>query len=475
MKHVLLQNLNTRLTIFILLTIIITGIHWLILTLKIPVFHLLPYSMFLLRDTPVNYAWMLLAASILLAATSVRYGKANNFVKVFVIFLAGLALQFSFAFSKNHGLDALRERMINSGHAEFAIVASQLSGVLETASHYEDIARKNGYQYIPSKPPGTLLFYMINARIAASLFSPSDSRLDNLQTFASITWPVFTYFVVFLIYALAKEIFKSEVALNASLLYISIPSVNLITLHADQTLYPFLATLPILVAVIAFQKNNPWLCFLSGVLYYVAVFFSFGLIVTGVLFIVPFFSHVFMKGFPKHLRDSLLLLLTAITGAVMADMLARLIIRYDIYLRYTNAMKHHLSWKGWENTLQTFVNANITNILEYVLWIGIPISLLFLFEGRNSMARFLTERRMDSRSIFAAVLAGVFLLLLLVGKTKAETARLWVFLLPFVCIASAECFERVAPTVKSRRATVFLILFMEFGTAYFTLRHQDFF
>jgi hypothetical protein len=474
MNQSLSQNSKIRLILLIILIGIMSGTHWLILVLKIPILSALPYWTFPFRDTPLNPVWILLGGLAMLTAGTIRYSRLNIGVKICVIFLAGIALQFTFAFSKNQGLDGLRERMLNSGHAEFAVEASKQTNLLETASHYEELIQNDTYQYIPSKPPGTLLFYMLNDSIAALINPSFNNRLENLITFASITWPVTTYIVIFLIFLLSKEFFGNETALDASLFYISIPSINLITLHTDQTIYPLLAVVPFLLATVAFRKKNLWMSFLSGVAYYVAVFFSFGLIVIGVFYIVPFLL-TFSKELTKRLRVSLLLLMTAVAGVLASDALARLVIHYDIYLRYTRAMEHHLSWKGWENTLQTFMNANTTNIIEYITWIGMPISLMLFFAAYRSLKKVFIDRKPDSRSIFNSILTGVFFLLLLIGKTKAETARLWMFLLPVVCITSAGHLDYMNNTPRVRQAMVFLVLLLEFGTTYFILRYQDFF
>lgn len=213
---------------------------------------------------------------------------------------------------------------------------------------------------------------------------------------------------------------------------------------------------------------------LSGVAYYVAVFFSFGLIIIGAFYLVPLFLLV-AKDLSKNLRISILLLITAVAGAIASDIFARLLIQYNIYSRYIHAMEHHLGWKGWENTLQNFVSANTTNIIEYSVWIGMPVSLILIFALRRSIIKVFIDHKADNHSIFGSVLAGVIFLLFLVGKTKAETARLWLFLLPVVCITSADHLGQMIPNPRLRRSMVFFVLLLELGTTYFILRYQDFF
>lgn len=113
--------------------------------------------------------------------------------------------------------------------------------------------------------------------------------------------------------------------------------------------------------------------------------------------------------------------------------------------------------------------------IEYIIWIRMPISLMLFFVTQRSLKKVFIDHKPDSRSIFGSILTGVFFLLFLIGKTKAETARLWMFLLPVVCITSAGYLDYMNNNPRARQAMVFIVLLLEFGTTYFILRYQDFF
>jgi hypothetical protein len=116
-------------TVLSLVIIFITGLHWLILALRIPVLDSLPYWKFTLRLTPVNLAWITLAFMAFGFAVVLSLSKANYALKLAVIIILGATIQFSLAYSKGEGLDGLRSRIVTSGHAEFARVAVRQSSL----------------------------------------------------------------------------------------------------------------------------------------------------------------------------------------------------------------------------------------------------------------------------------------------------------------------------------------------------------
>ena len=96
--------------------------------------------------------------------------------KLLLLFLLGVSLQFGFAFIEERGLDAIRDRMVDTGHAEFATIAVQQDSLLYVASHYESLIESGQLgEYAPSKPPGTLLFYMVTEKLAGVLAADDDT------------------------------------------------------------------------------------------------------------------------------------------------------------------------------------------------------------------------------------------------------------------------------------------------------------
>jgi len=76
------------------------------------------------------------------------------------------------------------------------------------------------------------------------------------------------------------------------------------------------------------------------------------------------------------------------------------------------------------------------NCVEFFCWLGLPMALLVLLSAgdsvRNIMARKFNTSHW-STVFFVLVLAG----LALFGQTKGEVARLWIFMIPPMCIVAA--------------------------------------
>jgi hypothetical protein len=469
------QRRDLRLILLLLVVILVTGMHWLILVLRIPVLDALPYWKFTLRFTPLNVAWIALAFIAFGLAVALSLGKSNYALKLAVIIILGATIQFSLAYSKGQGLDGLRSRIVDSGHAEFARVAARPLGLRYVIKNYETMIHIKAYDYLPSKPPGTLLFYMLTDR-AAQVFWPAvnqNMRLENLRTFASMTWPFISYFVVIPIFFLARELFDNpDTGITASVIYISVPSLNLITLHTDQVIYPFLASIPVLLAVMACRRGNLWVAFISGIAFYGMIYFSFGLAVIGLLFFLPVFAAIPNTN-PKARQDSLRCMGVIGMGVLLSNACAYVFTNYDILTRYHEALNHHLLWKGWENNLGTYWSAGVTDVIEFSVWIGMPLTILFLACIGLSFRK-ITIGKSDIFSLYNGLIAAIFLFMLAFGKTKAETARLWLFLVPFICLSVAKFIAERPWSKRDQTLFTCLILLLEIGTTFLTLHYQDF-
>lgn len=450
-------------------------VHWVILGLGIPVLDNLPYWKYKLRFTPADPVWIMAAFIAFGAAVGAYFSRLGTGIKLAALVLLGAAIQYSFAFSKGHGLDGIRDRMVSFGHAEFAKAAVEQPGdMLWVARHYEEVAAKKKYGYIGSKPPGTFLFYMASEALSRAVTPASDhvERLENLRTFASLTWTPLSYLVIVPLYFLAREITKEpHAALLSGVFYLCVPSVTLITLHTDQVVYPLLSVLSVLTGFLAYREGHFWLAVLCGASLYFAVYFSFGLAVVGLLLLAPVLNSP-SEGNAASLRlakywGGILL------GAFLLHILAAFFLEYDIVTRYANAWTNHLAWKGWQNDLDTFIRAGFTNTVEFSVWAGLPLTILFL-AGAYRAFRSFPARAIGLSTFFTVLLAGIFIFLLVFGKTKAEVARLWLFLVPFICIAASDFIHRRNWSGRDKFVFTVTVLLLEMGTTFFTLRYQDF-
>jgi hypothetical protein len=471
-EHFSAKGLRTLvLTVFLL-----TGIHWAMLAFGIPLLDALPEWKYKLRFTPVNLAWVAGAFACLGLAWAVMHSRMTTALKLIALVLLGTAIQYSFAFSKGQGLDGIRDRMVNAGHAEFAKASVEQPGdTLWVLQNYEEVAAKEKYGYIGSKPPGTFLFYLLFEQMSHAIFPAVNhvERLENLRTFASWTWPLISYLVIIPLYFLARELTKDESStLFVCVLYLSLPSVTLITLHTDQVIYPLMAVTTALLGILAYRRSHFLLAVLCGASLYVAVYFSFGLAVLGVFLLLPVLIW-FFDGMNISLSRLAGYAAAIFLGGILLHALAVVFLNYDIATHYANAWANHLAWKGWEDNLETFIVFGLINLIEFSVWIGLPLTLLFLAGLHDSTQRLLTRR--PAASVFLnLILAGIFIFLLIFGKTKAETARLWLFLIPFICISAASFISQWNGSGREKTILMIATLLLEMGTTYFIVHYQDF-
>jgi hypothetical protein len=245
-----------------------------------------------------------------------------------------------------------------------------------------------------------------------------------------------------------------------------------VTLQTDQTIYPFLVVLPVWLASVATLKKSYVYAFLTGVTFYLAAYFSFGLGTILLFIALPFLLYV-LKDF-KNWKLVLALAGTNILGTITSDILARLLLNYDIYIRYTDAIRHHIKWQDWKGGFGNFLRASLTASTEFFVYLGIPLMILLFIALGLALYHILIRRKADAASFFSLALAGTFGILLLFGKTDSESARIWMFLNPFICLVAACFIHARGWTITSKILFVFYVLLLEFGTVYLTLRHQDF-
>ncbi|MHC4660855.1 MAG: hypothetical protein ACYS8W_04140 [Planctomycetota bacterium] len=370
------------------------------------------------------------------------------------------------------------ERMIITGHAEFAEIAVKQDEILSMTYNYENILEQDALgQYAKSKPPGQLISYIISERISSFIVSaktPTD-RLSALRKFASYAWPCFSLLVLMPIYYLGKLLFSRKTALLACLLFIYIPSFCLVTLHTDQVLFPLLFTISLLMIFISVRKQNCLISYFTGVFIYISCFFSFAIMVA-----VPFgIMAILIEYFRKKNDDSfftkpLALIGFFILGFVSLYILFKFALNYDAIIRYQNALHHHIAWKYWKTTIPVTTYWAAMNFFEFFFWLGFPLSIILLASLYRSIQKFIRNKFNSANNINLLFFTVIFALALF-GKTKGEVARLWIFLIPAICIfAAREILIYARALSKQKRSLILLIIVLQFGTILLIKLNQDF-
>ncbi len=128
----------------------------------------------------------------------------------------------------------------------------------------------------------------------------------------------------------------------------------------------------------------------------------------------------------------------------MIAALSRLALGYDVRRRYAVALGAHLAWKQWRGSAYEVQHFAWLNLLEFALWLGAPVALLAVSAAVVGLVESVRRVRPSPGSFATAWLATVGLLAWF-GRTKAESARLWLFLVQPACLAASLALHRAFP------------------------------
>jgi hypothetical protein len=460
--------------------VLLTAVHLTVLALRLPLLTPLPEWFFptLAKSAGPWYLMIALAVAPFAGWLGGRRSLARPMYGLAWLLVVGVALQHGYAWSEGRGLDGMRSRIVDTGHAEFATVAVREPSMWGVLTAYDaKLAREELGSYAHSKPPGQLLFYMATERIARSFArdSSAEARLDATRTLAAVTWPVFTYLALFPLFFSLRRLIGDEAAMLACTLYIVVPSVTLITLHTDQVLFPFLFMSTIWTAVQA-QIRRSWLwAFAAGAVLFLSGFFTFALILAGLLAAGFAAQTEATEAGGDRWRSSMRSVGRTVSGIGAGFMFLLVLFavgfNYDFLEGMLEATAFHKAWKGWGGGFHDGVYFAWLDYLEFAVWLGVPLVVLTLGGLRRSLLSAVAGTR-DRLTWPGVALLAVFLYLGFFSHTKGETARLWLPLVPVCCaLAANELRERYK---GSREVMTAIVIALQVLTVWLTKIGQDF-
>ncbi len=473
-------------TLFLLVLLTLTLIHWTILALRLDLLTSIPgwFWQFHQKGFSLRHAW-LLAIFALPIALAALFFKSPQAVKrnLFLLILAGCFLQYGFGLVEG---ESIRLKYANSSHSVYAQHASDRPDLVEMIRNYE-----TGYGqqiFLDTKPPGVLTVYILAQKLS-NLVAPQntfDGRFLRLTNFLTVVFPPLSFLVLILIYRLSRSLTtQTERAYLPALLYIVCPNVILIPLFLDQALYPLMFMLGVTAAVWLTRKPSFILAALTGLGIYVAMFISFSM-----LTLLPFAAILIGMDWllnRKDLKQTVMVLAGLAIGMLVGYLAFKLLLNYDFFIRYQNmtVIRREINYyiryniaadpgvvaSGYRPSLGKFLSALVLNHIEYAAWVGVPVFLLFVVQAGKTLWRFVQRRITWKETLLGAYLV-FYLLLNLFGELDAEVARLWLFLVPMTCIfAGLELGE----LFQQRKKGVYLILVLQLVTMILTYQFQDFY
>lgn len=453
----------------------VTLLHLAALALHIPFFEtFFPYARKPIGDA-LSLGMIGVGAVGLVVAVRSRLDGARYLLALMVL---SVLFQHGFSLTEGRGLEAMRERTVTTGHAEFAQLAVAMPDTLAVMSDYEELVRQGVMgHFAPSKPPGTLLLYMLTERVSA-LFAGPD-RLSALYWAITYAWPVLATLAVVPLYGLALTLFGATEARLGAALFITAPSVNLVQLHTDQAFFPALFGLGLLLLVHAAlvqaqgrRIDGPALA--AGAVVYGAAFFQLPLVFATVIAFGMVAAERWVQA-PRPVAQAKLLEYAGMVAAgfAAAAALGWVVLGYNPVIRYIVAMDYHGSLKAANVPFVSPIG--FSNLAEFFTWSGLPLVGLAVAAVWVAWKVQWPSRRVGPDRLlgFAAALGLVLIYFAFFAKTISEVARIWIFLLPALCVLAGRGATLLGWSARAWPVT--LVLLLQLATVYLTKVHQDFY
>jgi hypothetical protein len=425
-----------------------TVTYWLILVWRVPLNEYIPHW-FWVPTTAPRPNWWLIFLIIGIVIGCVFFIQKTSFyagINILVLIITGFIIQHTFALMEGRGIDGIRDRMIHTGHSVFATETVKQLGdkrLLFVARNYQNLIEDGTLSIYPTatKPPGHILFYMLTNKLSRRIFGEWNTPLHRLTTFASLFWPLLSYLPILPIYLLSKLFINGKLTYVPSILYLSIPSVTLITLHLDQCLYPLLFISALTSFIYGVVLRNATLIVLAGMISSLSVFISFSLVIVPVFILLILLLERIKSLLPMRPENapSVDPILTSnakfflySVGFVAVNAILFFLLNYNLLTNYLFILSNHQTFKITDWSIGTTVYVGWLDILEFALWVGLPLFSLSISHAIRAFRKITAQNDIYTLSASAYLL--VLFGLAFFGRTVAETARLWLFLTPLVVI-----------------------------------------
>lgn len=405
---------------------------------------------------PLGPLW--LAALVAVPATvlwAMLRAPGRYLYKLLGLIALGYALQLGLGFAEGRGIDGLRDNMVRGVHQSFAVAAGRHDGYLDLVRRYESLVESGELgPFAASKPPGVMLLYEATQQLS-DLVDPQPTpelRTERLRTFAAWTWPLCAYLVLLPLFYFARPLIGPDAALLACMLYVLVPAVQLMPLHTDQAFFPVLHTTAALAVLHAYRRRSLLAPVLAGAWLWLSAFFSFPMAL-GAGF--GFAAAYGLAGLDVRqlARTSALLVATLL----LIQLAAALLLDYDVLHRYAAAMDYNYRWQKWDGSFPRAVFWALHNFVTIALVFGLPLTITAALGIAQSLGRLRSWSLRPVDSVAVTLLA-VLAFLSVFGNVKTEVFRIWIFLVPMLCLVSADrLWNRFASWRGTAIATVLLL------------------
>jgi len=462
---------------FITLILAATLAHWVILSFQMDVFFRIPgWKWYFYKEVfrPSHLLFIPILLAVVAGVWYVVRSTGHAWRKLALLIVLGYVLQVGMGFVQGQGYESIRLKYADSVFNGYAKVAAAEPGLVDTLTHYESLYQQD--HYLGTKPPGTLLPYFLTEKVAQVIMPAAKAagRFTNLTMLGAYVFPAIAMLVLPVLYLFSKKLLgQSDEAVLPAVLYITCANVVLIPTYMDQVLYPLVAMLILLLLYFAIQRQSILLAVAVGAACNLAIYLTFSLTplipLAGLWLVIDYLMH---RKERKLLKTAWLALgMAAGWGVVFLILWAAL--NYNFFLRFPNAIVNHRTTMDVVGmpSLQQMLGYSFLNTVEFLVWTGIPLAIIFISVLVKMVRAFVQKKVTPLHGLMGAFII-TFLALGLLGQTRGEVMRLWLFFVPLVCLFIA---QDVSEMFKRRQWGFLFLTLLQLVTLFLTFKFQDFY
>lgn len=456
----------------ILFILFITIFHWLVLSFQLGIFGALPYWFWQWTQKDITPWYGIFFILLVLSIFCIRYifnNPEKTVRNLMLLVVLGYLLQVGFGFFAGNGFESIRDRFVRSGHKQYALHACDQPELYTAITNYEEMYSQD--MFLGTKPPGIIAFYIITQRISNSILPETDYEgcFYRLTMFKAVLFPLLSLLILIPLYFFSKSFIGKINAFLPCIIYIVFPNIILMHLELDQVLFPLLFLCGVNLIFLTIKRQSFIYSIVCGAYIYFAAFFTFALIPLLALAFAWILIDYWMNRKTRKI-SSMLKFFTGIgLGIIVIAAILYILLNYDIFLRYGNSIIRHRMHKLYEPGLQQIFEAILLNNVEFSVWSGIPIILLAIATTIKSAILFF-KRKADQFDYLLAAFALTYIALNIMGQTRGEVGRLWIFLLPVIALFAA---KEVKELFNNKIAGISFIYILQLITTLLTYHFQD--
>lgn len=370
-------------------------------------------------DTLQAAGWMLLAATPFVFAHWAQ--QWNRPILALTLVLLALSLtQWTTLFvfpGKRSGLERL-EAIVTSPIATSYFDGAGLMRFLDAerdgwlADYHDILPFTKGHA--KTKPPGPVAFYYALRALAGDAATP---------LYAGIFITILSLVSVLTLYLWTRALFGPEPAFHAAALMAAMPSFVVFFPELDLA-YPILSITALFTWHMALEEANRLLAALCGAVMFAASMMSYALLVVGAAMLVMLIARL-----SRGDRRALVTAAVALGSFLVLHIVFGLLTGFDAFATFLTALdQQDLMLAELERPYPRTVPWDLVDFAFGAGWIPVTAALLWA-------VRRMRVDNAHERTLLVGLLLPV--IVALSGLLQSETARVWIFLLPLLAMASA--------------------------------------